>query len=147
MKNIKWNWGTKLLIAIIIFMSFIFVLVYKSANNDIMLVEKDYYPKGLKYQDRLDEIENARPIAQQLKVYQETENLVVAFPEIYPDSGTIYFFRPSNTELDFTAILSPDDEFTMSFPKSTFQKGKYVLKISWIKNDTSFYIEKPFYFN
>ena len=56
--NIHLNWGNKLLIAIVIFMSFIFVLVYLSAQNQIDLVEKDYYPKGLKYQDRIDEIEN-----------------------------------------------------------------------------------------
>lgn len=147
MGKIKWNWGTKLLIAIIIFMSFIFVLVYKSVNNEIFLVEKDYYPKGLKYQDRLDEIENARPIAQQLKVYQETENLVVSFPEIHPDTGTIYFFRPSNTDLDFTHKLSLRSDFTMSFPKTQFRNGKYILKIFWKENDTSFYIEKPYYFN
>lgn len=147
MGKIKWNWGTKLVIAIVIFMSFIFVLVYKSVNNEILLVEKDYYPKGLKYQDRLDEIENARPIAQQLKIYQETDNLVVAFPEIHPDTGSIYFFRPSNSELDLRYKLSPESDFTMSFPKSNFQKGKYVLKISWVENDSSFYLEKPYYYN
>lgn len=147
MRKIKWNWGTKLFIAIVIFMSFIFVLVYKSVNNEILLVEKDYYPKGLKYQDRLDEIENARPIAEQLKVYQEADYLVMVFPEIYPDSGTVYFFRPSNTDLDVTYKLTPEPDFRMSFPKSRFQKGKYVLKISWVENDTSFYIEKPYYFN
>jgi hypothetical protein len=147
MRKIKWNWGTKLFIAIVIFMSFIFVLVYKSINNEILLVEKDYYPKGLKYQDRLDEIENARPIAEQLKVYQESDYLVLVFPEIYPDSGTVYFFRPSNTDLDVTFKLSPEPDFTMSFPKSYFQKGKYLLKISWVEKDTSFYIEKPYYFN
>lgn len=147
MGKIKWNWGTKLLIAIIIFMSFIFVMVYKSVTHEILLVEKDYYPKGLKYQDRLDEIENARPIAQQLKIFPETESLIVAFPQIHPDTGTIYFFRPSNTKLDFTHQLLLDSEFKMSFPKSQFQKGKYVLKIFWKENDSSFYIEKPYYFN
>jgi len=147
MGKIKWNWGTKLLIAIIIFMSFIFVLVYQSYNNEIFLVERDYYPKGLKFQDRLDEIENARPLAKQLKVYQEAEKLVVVFPEIHPDTGTIYFFRPSNTKHDLTYKLEPDTNNSMSFPKSKFKKGKYILKIFWKEKDTAYYIEKPYYFN
>ena len=57
--KIKWNWGTKLVIAIILFMGFIFVLVYLSTQNTIDLVERDYYPKGLKYQNRIEEIKNA----------------------------------------------------------------------------------------
>lgn len=147
MGKIKWNWGTKLVIAIIIFMSFIFVLVYKSVNNEIYLVEKDYYPKGLKYQDRLDEIKNAQPIAEHLKVYQDANNVIVAFPEIHPDTGTIYFFRPSDTRLDMTYQLEPAPDYTMSFSKSKFEKGKYILKISWEESNTAYYIEKPYYFN
>ena len=147
MGKIKWNWGTKLLIAIVIFMSFIIVLVYQSYNNVILLVEKDYYPKGLKFQDRLDEIENARPLTKQLRVYQEAEKLVVVFPEIHPDTGTIYFFRPSATNLDLTYTLEPEANNSMSFPKSKFQKGKSILKIFCKENDTAYYIEKPYYFN
>ena len=147
MGKIKWNWGTKLVIAIIIFMSFIFVLVYKSYNNEVLLVEKDYYPKGLKYQDRLNEIENAKPLAKQLKIYQEADKLVVVFPEIHPDTGTIYFFRPSATNLDMTFKLEPEADNSMSFPKSQFQKGKYILKIFWKENNAAYYIEKPYYFN
>jgi hypothetical protein len=128
-------------------MSFIFVLVYQSYNNEIFLVEKDYYPKGLKFQDRLDEIENARLLAKQLRIYQEANKLVVVFPEIHPDTGTIYFFRPSNTKLDLTYKLEPETDNSMSFSKSQFQKGKYILKIFWKENDTAYYIEKPYYFN
>jgi len=147
MGKIKWNWGTKLVIAIVIFMSFIFVLVYKSVKNDIMLVEKDYYPKGLKYQDRIDEIENAKPFAQLLKIYPESENIVVVFPEIHPDTGTIYFFRPSDNNLDHIHQIIPDSNFTMSFPKSKFRKGKYLVKIFWKEEDVAYYIEKPYFFN
>lgn len=147
MGKIKWNWGTKILIAIILFMSFIFVLVYQTTKHEIFLVEKDYYPKGLKYQDRLDDIENARQFAGLTKVYPETENIIVSFPEIHPDSGTIYFFRPSNTNLDEIYNLEPDDKYMMSFSKKSFQKGKYILKISWRENGKGYYMEKPFYFN
>lgn len=143
----KWNWGTKLLIAIIIFMSFIFVLVYLTTQNDIFLVEKDYYPKGLKYQDRIDEISNAKPLHNEFKFVQQENNVAVVFPKIKPDTGTITFFRPSGTSYDLIYQIETDTANTMLFPKSKFIKGKYLIKIHWWEDETGFYYEKPFYFN
>lgn len=143
----KWNWGSKLLIAIIIFMSFIFVLVYLSTQNDIFLVEKDYYPKGLKYQDRIDEIANAKPLRNNFKMLQLENDVAVTFPEIKPDTGTITFFRPSGTSYDLIYQIEMDTANTMHFPKSKFIKGKYLVKIYWSESEKGYYYEKPFYFN
>ena len=125
----KWNWGTKLVVAMAVFMGFIIVLVIQSAKNDVNLVEKDYYPKGLKYQDRLDEIENAAPF------------------QIKPDTGSLYFFRPSDTDFDKLYKLEPNSKYAQFLPKNDFQKGKYLVKIYWQENNMGYYVEKPFYFN
>jgi hypothetical protein len=143
----KWNWGTKLLIAIILFMGFILTLVYLSTLYDISLVEKDYYPKGLKYQDRIDEITNAKPYLNEFAFSQNNEEVIVSLPEIDPDTGTIVFFRPSGTQMDRMYQLSPDSAFLMHFPLSAFTRGKYIAKIFWREADKGFYIEKTFYFN
>lgn len=143
----KWNWGTKLVIAMAIFMGFIFVLVYQCTLHDINLVEKDYYPKGIKYQDRLDEIANAKPLENQIRVYQEIEKIIIAFPEIHPDTGSITFFRPSDTKFDQLYNFSLDSNYRTSFPKNKFIQGKYLVKIYWEKENVGYYVEKPFYFN
>jgi hypothetical protein len=143
----KWNWGTKLLVAIILFMSFILVFVFLSVRNDISLVEKDYYPKGLKYQDRIDEIANAKPFFNDFTFSRENNAVVITLPEISPDSGTIVFFRPSGLELDRSYLMKFDSTFLMHIPQSEFTKGKYIVKIFWREADKGFYIEKPFYFN
>lgn len=143
----KWNWGTKLVIAIVIFMSFIFVLVYLSTQNVINLVEKDYYPKGLKYQDRLDEIENARLLSKSFRILQLENDIIVSFPPMDPDTGTIMFFRPSGNEYDQTYRLEPDTAMSMKFPKSAFIKGKYLVKVFWKEKGKGYYFEKPYYFN
>ena len=143
----KWNWGTKLVIAMAIFMGFIIVLVFQTTKNDVNLVEKDYYPKGLKYQDRLDEIENAAPFQNKIQIYQDAEHIVVQFPEIKPDTGSLYFFRPSDTDFDKRYKLEPNSDFSQLLPKKDFRKGKYLVKIYWQENNLGFYVEKPFYFN
>lgn len=145
--NIHWNWGTKLLIAIVIFMSFIFVLVYLSAQNQIDLVEKDYYPKGLKYQDRIDEIQNAAPFKDSFLIEKINKQVVVSYTVLKADTGSIYFFRPSDNTLDMTYKFQPDTTGRMFFDADKFKKGKYLVKVFWKESDKGFYIEKTFNFN
>lgn len=145
--KLKWNWGTKLMAAMVFFMGLLVVLVIRSTSEGIMLVEKDYYPKGLKYQERLDEIENARPFTAQVRIYQQVAHVVVDLPSVRSDTGSIVFFRPSDNRLDRAYILGTDTLTSLSFPKSSFQKGRYLVKIYWKKEGKGYYIEKPFYFN
>lgn len=143
--KIKWNWGTGIFISIVVFMIFIFTLVYFTTQHTIDLVEKDYYPKGLKFQDRIDEVKNAQPFKELFTVSQNGNRLIINFPEITPDTGTVVFFRPSDTRYDLTYKIEPDSLWTMSFPASEFLKGKYILKIHWWEDEKSYYVEKPFY--
>lgn len=144
--KIKWNWGTAIFIAIVVFMAFIFTLVYFTTQNTINLVEKDYYPKGLKFQGRIDEITNAQTIKDRFIISQTDNELVLSFPEIAPDTGTVVFFRPSDTEYDLTYKIQPDSLWRMSFSALEFRKGKYILKIHWMENEKGYYVEKSFYF-
>ena len=143
--KIKWNWGTKLLIAIILFMSFIFVLVYLSTQNNINLVEKDYYPKGLKYQNRIEEIKNASHVSDSFDIVREDNYMVLTVPQVESDSGSIVFFRPSDQSLDFATNMQANFTGKMYFPINEFKEGLYILKIHWFKNAKGFYVEKKFF--
>jgi len=145
--KIKWNWGTKLVIAIILFMGFIFILVYLSTQNTIDLVERDYYPKGLKYQTRIEEIKNASMYFDHFDIKKEDSQMVLSIPPIDADSGSIVFFRPSDQTLDFASKIQPDTAGFMYFPINEFEKGLYVMKVHWFKNTDGFYIEKKFFVN
>jgi hypothetical protein len=100
----------------------------------------------LKFQERIDETNNARKYEEQFVLSQTSDELILSTPEIYPDSGTITFFRPSDTRLDRTFNIQPDSLWTMRIPVSGFIKGKYILKVHWKQDNQSFYVEKPFYF-
>ncbi len=146
--KIKWNWGTKLTIAIILFMSFIFTLVYLSTQNKIILVEKDYYPKGLAYQKRIKSIKNGRPYHENMKIRQDAQKLYLEIPNTAPDSGNITFYRPNQSkEQDMVIPFVKDSLISMRFDKNKLKKGIYVLKISWYQNDTSYYIEEKIFIN
>jgi hypothetical protein len=143
--NIKWNWGTKLAIWIIAFIVFILTFVYMSLNYDVGLVEKDYYPKGLKYQNRINAMSNAEKINADFVISQNIEDIEIITPDIKVDSGTITFFRPSDNKQDRVFKLIITDENIITIPKSEFIVGKYILKFNWNHLENEFYVEKPFF--
>ncbi len=140
--KIKWNWGTGITLYILIFLIFIAWRVYKTTQNPIMLVEKDYYPKGMAYQDRIDEMKNATRFEAQFYFMNEDSQLVVQLPFIKPDTSNLYFFRPSDNNCDFQMPISPDSTFKMYIPFYKLTKGKYLIKLYWEESGKAYYIEK-----
>lgn len=140
--KIEWNWGTKLLIWIIAFILFILGLVFMTTKSDVNLVEKDYYPKGLVYQQRIDAIENAKEINAVFKTIQNTSTITLNIPDIQIDEGAVTFFRPSGNSLDRVYDFVINKEKIMTFPKSDLKKGKYLLKINWNHENKEYYVEQ-----
>jgi len=143
--KINWNWGTKLFIAIVLFMSLIIGFVIFSFNNDVNLVEKDYYPKGQEYQQRLNEIKNASLKRDFFKIEQLAEGAVLNCPDLQADTASIYFFRPSDNKLDRIFDISSGDTIFM-FGNSGFKRGKYLLKVYWNSDNVGYYFERDFFF-
>ncbi len=140
----KWNWGTKLVIWIAAFVLFILTLVYMSLSYDVNLVEKDYYPKGLKYQTRIDAIENAKSINAIFTLSQTADKINILLPNIQPDSGSINFFRPSDNSYDRLYVIGVSNEKEIILPKSDFILGKYIIKFTWWQDNKEFYAEQVY---
>ena len=144
--KIKWNWGTGITIAIILFMSLILYFVYLTTQNSIQLVEKDYYPKGLAYQQRIEEIKNARIYEDDFSILETEKEVIIHLPAMNPDTSNLQIFRPSDKALDIVTEINPDTSNALHFPVEKFRKGKYIIKVFWKENDTGYYLEKNFYF-
>ena len=143
--KIKWNWGTKLTIWIVAFIVFMLSLVYMTTTSEVNLVEKDYYPKGLEYQSRIDAIENASGINAVFTIEQTSNSITVVTPEIKVDSGTLMFVRPSRNSLDRKYDLVINEKRKLIFPMDEFSHGKYLIKINWNHKDKEYYVEQGFF--
>ncbi len=143
--KIKWNWGTGIALFIILFMGLTLWKVYLTTQHPVMLVEKDYYPRGLQYQQRIDERHNARLLKSKFLVYAQNEEVIIHFPPLHPDSSSFTFFRPSDDKFDLSFPFHPDSLGFMHLPMRKFEKGKYVLKIYWEEKGGKYYVEKNFY--
>jgi len=140
----KWNWGTKLFIAIVLFMALIIGFVIASFQQTVNLVEKDYYPKGQIYQTRLDEIKNAVGIRDSFVFEKGESSIVLSMPNINADTASVNFFRPSGNEYDRVYDISTGDTVFV-FSKNEFIRGKYKIKVYWKSEDTGYYFERDFF--
>lgn len=140
----KFTWGHGVTIAFILFMVYILSFVYRSFVNEVDLVAEDYYAQEIAYQDRIDDIANAKHLEDDIHVRQTSEGVEIAFPEeelIDAGSGTIQFFRPSDEELDIQVPLQLY-EARQQLPLQLFHKGRYKVNIAWKSNGEGRYITK-----
>lgn len=132
--KLNWNWGTKLVISMGLFMLMIIGFVYLSFLQDFDLVEKDYYPKSLGYQVEIDKKINARQAGEPIKIENKNDNLFLTFPAGFnPDEvkGEMYLYRPSDKRQDHVFLIALDSNRNQYLSIASIEKGKYILKIDY----------------
>lgn len=139
------NWGHKITIAIVAFMSFILYMVVQASMRSVDLEADNYYQQEIQYQDRVDAMTNAKGMEEQFIITQKSNELVVEYPaEVRLDEikGQLHFFKPDNSSLDKVVKIDIDAKGTQSIPLSELSKGVYVLKANWTATGKDYYIEK-----
>lgn len=110
----KINWGTGLVIGMVLFMSFILYFVIQIMTNDkhdFELVTEDYYSREMVYQDELDAESNSSALKKNIVGKRTEKGWLLSFPEDMEASkitGTVSMYRPSNKKLDFDMAIQLD---------------------------------------
>ncbi|MCF8295168.1 MAG: FixH family protein [Bacteroidales bacterium] len=142
--KVNWNWGSKLVVGIVLYISFILTMVFLMVREDVPLVEQDYYPQAVKYQERIEKRTHAAQLEKQILARQVGEDVVLQFQTFFPKddvTGTIMVYRPSEDGHDLLVPIKLDSLHTQSFPVSRFLSGKYIFKIDYQVHDTAYYQE------
>ncbi len=143
----KLNWGNWIAVAYSAFVLLIVFMVYMAFGEKWDLVAEDYYDQEIKFQQTIDSKANVSEAGLQPKIYIEHEVLKIQFPESniasVMDSGRVDFFRPSDAEKDvsvsFKEAVSGNQ---ITVPLQILSKGKYLAKMSWMKDDKNYYYEQ-----
>ncbi len=139
----KLSWGTSIVIAFILFISFIMYFVIamntdKALDHD--LVNEDYYKQELVFQDDINKQKNSKTLPSQLTWKKTPEGIVVSFPKELEDNnitGKVFLYRPSNKQLDFetTILLS---NHNLLIPDKRLLDGRWNIKIDWSYKDNNY---------
>jgi hypothetical protein len=149
--KIKFNWGTGIVIAMMLFMAFILQFVYRSVAIDKYsheLVSEDYYKDELYYQQEIDKINNGNQLEQNVTFEHVKEGFLITFPQQMKASnitGIAYFQRPSNKSLDFQQEISLKDS-KLLINHTNLVSGKWKVKIDWKYEDKEYLLKETIFY-
>jgi hypothetical protein len=148
--KIQWHWGTGIVVALSLFILLILGFVFKMYFVEFHLVEEDYYPKELNYQQHIKKEQNAKALSAKVQLKQIDKTIEVQFPQIFDDKkieGTILFYYITNEKYDKNFTIQTDTSNTFYFPITQFVKGRYKVKIEYRVDTTSYYQEESIILN
>jgi len=143
----KINWGTGIVITIVLFIGFImyFVIAMSTDNGyNHDLVTENYYQKELVYQQKIDASENAAALKEGLKIEQTTKGLVIIFPsELEPASiqGKVFLYRPSDKQLDFEIPISLLNKYLL-VPDKSLLGGRWNITVEFEYSSKQYLFKK-----
>jgi hypothetical protein len=146
----KINWGTGIVIAFVLFISFILFFVIKASTQkkyNYDLVSEEYYKDELNYQADIDKLNNTKELNIKIKTTKTKDGIEIAFPENYKTesiNGNVSLYRPSNQSLDFDIAFVLSKRTTLLIPDNKLVGGRWDIKISWSENNKEFLYKKEF---
>jgi hypothetical protein len=150
MSKSKFNWGTGILISIIVFMIITIGTVVFLMNQDVDLVASDYYDKGIQHQKQIDRENRTNSMSEAVQIIPENGFVRLAFPKSYSQkslTGTIQFYRPSDSKKDFALAVSIDTVAQQLIPTQNLEKGYWKVKLNWTLDSIEYYKESSFVIN
>jgi hypothetical protein len=142
--KVKLNWGTGIVIGIIVFVIISVTMTVIFMTQDVSLVSDNYYEKSLSYQEEIDKQSRTKSLDEQVKINFNGEVIIISVPSNYLSkdiSGEIFFYRPSNPELDFVLPLQLV-EGSQLIPVERLEKGFWRIKLNWTMDGEGYYNER-----
>ena len=146
----KLNWGTGIVITIIVFLLISFAMIFHFMNQKVDLVTDNYYEKTLVYQNQIDEAKRTKEINNEIKLEYLNNQLKFIFPDStvkQMSRGEIYFYRPSDSGKDFKSIFELNENGELLLDVSGIEKGYWKVHLKWLMNKESYSVERTVMIN
>ncbi|WP_214226232.1 FixH family protein [Pedobacter sp. B4-66] len=135
------NWGTKLIIGMLSFMTFIVVLAVLMIRSETdALVDQDYYEKGLNYDHEFTLKEqvikdNALPV-----IRLSDESLIITFKT--EATGTLKIMRTAKKSMDRMMNFKSDSNKNVILSSKDLAKGNWKFIMQWKANNGIAYLNE-----
>ena len=132
----KINWGTSIVIAFALFMTFILYFVFQVQSNskyDNDLVVEEYYKHDAHFGEEMIRIQNANNLVQKPIITVSKLGITIVFPNDFDPKnikGKVSLYRPSNKKLDFEVPISLSNP-TLLIPVSNLVGGRWDINMEW----------------
>ena len=143
----KINWGTSIIIAFGLFMTFILYFVFlvqsdKRYDNELVL--SDYYKYEMSLEKQQEKERNANSLKTKLVVIQSDNEVVIEFPNEFDYTkieGKISLYRPSDEKQDFEIPISLSSS-NLLIPGNVLADGRWDIYVDWKYEGTEYFNKK-----
>ncbi len=140
----KFTWGTGIAIFYSAFVIVMVGMVVYSKTFDNSLVVENYYDEDLRYQEKIDKLENAAKLETNLEIAVTADkNILLSFPESLKNiSGTVLLYRADDKSKDANFKIAVNGKNQMLIPGEPYLGARWTVKVDWQADGTPFYKEK-----
>ncbi|QGY43236.1 hypothetical protein GM418_06050 [Maribellus comscasis] len=141
----KWNWGTGIFIFLTLFLMASAGFIIFAINQDVNLVHRDYYEKGVDYTEQMNVNARSVPYKNALNVNLQNDVFQIDIDDLLAakiDSGNVLLFRPSSSKNDVLISLNKQAK-TIQISKDELINGRYILKFSWYSEGLRYELDRP----
>lgn len=142
----KLNWGNGIALVITVFVICTLSVVSYLISLDFFLVTNEHYEEGVEYQQTIDERKRSSDLENPVVIIfdEKIEALRIVFPNEFVGKaqGDVKFYRPNNPSMDTKIPLSVNANGIQLISTANLEKGKWILKVEWNADETSYLEEK-----
>ena len=149
----KINWGTAIVIAFGLFITFILYFVFKVQSDskyDNDLVVEEYYKHDANFGAEMKRVQNAEDLFSKPVITAVEDGVTIVFPSSFTPKnikGIVSLYRPSNKKLDFEIPISLSDATTLLIPKKSLAGGRWDINMEWQYDGKSYLSKEIIYIN
>ncbi len=140
----KLNWGTGVVIFLLIFLAAVITFVVFAFLQDVNMVHRDYYEKGVDHSATMEKTQRSAAYSSLIRVEAAADSVTITFPaEIAAtvQKGEVLFFRPSDHNKDTSHPLALKGP-TMKISRENMIPGRYIVKLSWTSAGLEYEVDK-----
>lgn len=120
-------------------------LITKSLEYKINMDSEDYYERGLDHSTQMDRVKRSIPYQDDFTIEFVGEYIQINYPSIFEAekaTGELWFYRPSDFELDKKIVLSNQDNNIQKIHIQHFKRGRYILRATLNTDNLSYFFER-----
>jgi hypothetical protein len=147
----RFSWGTGIVIAFGLFITFILYFVFTVQSNskyDNELVVEEYYKHDALFGDEMARIQNVIDLVEKPTINSVPKGIEIVFPKVFDlknIKGKVSLYRPSNKKLDFEIPISLSNNPTLLIPKKSLAGGRWDINMEWQYEGKSYLSKETIY--
>lgn len=143
----KFNWGTGILIFLILFLLACGLFIGFAMRQEVSLVHEDYYEKGVDHSQQMLVEARSAQYRNAIGAQINADGLLIQIDASLTgkmDSASFHLYRPSDSSYDIQSSFEAKG-LSLSIPAKELISGRYILKVYWSWENLKYEVDQTIF--